>query len=391
MTAYPKATRKLRLGFVGGGNGGLVGEWHARGVHLSNRWDIVAGALSSDPVKAKESAKDWFIAPERSYADAVSMAKAEAARPDGIDAVAICTPNHLHHSAAKAFLAAGIDVICDKPLTNEINEAVELVDLQKKTGLVFGVTHPYAAHMMVRQAKAIIARGDIGEVRQVHVEYLQEWVASADGEFSKGALWRQDRAKVGRSSIVGDIGTHAFHLASFVTGLAISEVRADFHTCTPQRPVEDTAFLNLRYGNGAQGTMILTQVAPGNFCGLRLRVFGSTGGLMWDQEKQEYLHLSRFGKAEEVQVRAQPGVMLPEAARMTHLPAGHSEAISDAWGNLYTEFAIAIDARRHGRTLPAGLLDYPTVVDGARGVFFVHATADSHEAGGVWRPCWFTP
>jgi predicted dehydrogenase len=391
MSAYPKPSRKLRLGFVGGGNGGLVGEWHARGVRLSNRWDIVAGALSSDPRKATESARDWFIAPDRSYADAVTMAKAEAARADGIDAVAICTPNHLHHGAAKAFLANGIDVICDKPLTNEISESMELIDLQKTTGLVFGVTHPYAAHPMVRQAKAIIACGDIGEIRQVHVEYLQEWVASADGEFSKGALWRQERAKVGRSSIVGDIGTHAFHLAYFVTGLAITDVRADFHTCTPNRPVEDTAFLNLRYGNGANGTMILSQVAPGNFCGLRLRIFGSTGGLAWDQEKQEYLHISRFGKPEETQVRAAAGTMLPEAARMLHLPAGHAEAISDAWGNLYTEFAVAIDARRHGNALPKGLLDYPTVLDGARGVYFVHATADSHEAGGVWKKCWLAP
>jgi predicted dehydrogenase len=316
------------------------------------------------------------------------MAAREAQRPDGIDAVSVCTPNFNHHDIVRTFLNAGIDVICDKPLTVSVEDALDLVRLQRKTGLVVGVTYAFAFHAMVRQAKHMIAAGAIGRIRQVHVEYVQEWSALEKISLAKSA-WRQDNTKIGRASCVSDIGTHAFHLACYVTGEAITDLRAEFHVCGPDRKLEDTAFLNIRLGNGAPGTLMVTQVAPGNFCALRIRVFGEKGGIVWDQEKPEYLHVSCLNEPDQVIVRGKKGAMWPSVEKMSHLPSGHGEALSNAWANLYTEFAVAIEARREGRKLPEGLLEFPTALDGARGVKFVHAAADSHEAGGAWTRCWF--
>ena len=385
---YPKATRRLRLGFIGGGRGGQVGAWHAAGARLSNRWDIVAGALSSDPANARASGADWFLDPGRTYADYVDMARREAARADGIDAVAICTPNHTHHDIASVFLGAGIDVICDKPLTTTIEDAKALVALQRKSGLVVGVTYAFAFHAMVRQARHMVLSGQIGTIRQVHVEYMQEWSCLESQAPSMTIPWRQDTRKVGRASAVSDIGTHAFHLATYVTGQPIMELKASLHVCGPPRSLEDTAFMNIRLANGAPGTIVLTQAAPGNYCALRIRVFGDKGGIEWDQERPEYLRVSFLNQPDHVIVRGKQGAMLPSVERMSHLPSGHGEALSNAWANLYTEFAVAIAARRAGETLPDGLVEFPTALDGARGVKFVHAAVDSHESGGVWTPCW---
>jgi predicted dehydrogenase len=385
---YPKATRRLRLGFVGGGRGGQVGAWHAAGARLSNRWDIVAGALSSDPANAQASGADWFLEPGRTYADYADMARREGARADGIDAVAICTPNHTHHDIASAFLDAGIDVICDKPLTTTIEDAQALVALQGKTGLVVGVTYAFAFHAMVRQARHMVLSGQIGTLRQVHVEYMQEWSCLAPQAPPMTTPWRQDTRKVGRASAVSDIGTHAFHLATYVTGQPITELKASLHVCGPPRSLEDTAFMNIRLANGAPGTIVLTQAAPGNYCALRIRVFGDKGGIEWDQERPEYLKVSFLNQPDQMIVRGKQGAMLPSVERMSHLPSGHGEALSNAWANLYTEFAVAIAARRSGETLPDGLVEFPTALDGARGVKFIHAAVDSHESGGAWMPCW---
>ena len=386
---YPKVTRRLRLGFVGGGRGGQVGAWHAAGARLSNRWDIVAGSLSSDPANAQASGADWFLDPNRTYTDYADMARREAARADGIDAVAICTPNHTHYDIASAFLKAGIDVICDKPLTTTIEDAQALLALQGKTGLVVGVTYAFAFHAMVRQARHMVLSGQIGTVRQVHVEYMQEWSCLELPAPSKSAAWRQDTRKVGRASAVSDIGTHAFHLATYVTGQPITELKASLHVCGPQRALEDTAFMNIRLANGAPGTILVTQVAPGNYCALRIRVFGDKGGIEWDQERPEHLRVSFLNEPDQMIVRGKRGAMLPSVERMSHLPSGHGEALSNAWANLYTEFAVAIAARRGGDTLPDGLVEFPTALDGARGVKFIHAVVDSHDSGGAWTSCWF--
>ena len=383
----PPPERRLRLGFVGGGRGSLIGPIHANGARLSNRWDTVAGALSSDPAVAQASGRDWLFAPDRIYADYREMAAREAARPDGIDAVVIATPNHTHKPIAECFMRAGIDVICDKPLTTTLSDALDLVRLQRETGLVFGVTYPYASHAMVRQAREMVRNGDLGPIRQVHVEYVQEWAAGPSDPAFKGAGWRRDPQKVGRASATADIGTHAFHLVDFVTGLEMTHLRADFHVCGAPKAMEDTAFVNVRYEGGIPGLLWVTQTAPGNYCGLRFRIFGEKAGLEWDQELPEILKYRRLNEPEQIIVRGNGSGVVPAAERLIRMPRGHGEALTDAWANLYTELAIAVEWRRAGRELPEGLLAYPTAIDGAKGVRFVDAAADLHEAGGVWTDC----
>lgn len=382
----PASGRKLRLGFVGGGRGGLVGDWHAAGARLSNQWQIVAGALSSHPANAAVSAADWGIADDRSYASWARMAEAEAARPDGIEAVAICTPNWTHYDIATAFLRAGIDVILDKPMVLTVEQAQALVAVQRETGLVLAMTYPYIYHPMVRQARLMIAGGAIGKVRQAHVEYVQEWATGPDDPDHKGASWRRDTTKVGRASATGDIGTHAYHLLKYVTGQDIAELSAHFHVCGAAKALEDTAFVNFRLENGAPGLLWVTQAAPGNFCGLRIRVFGETGGLEWDQEFPEQLHHAPLDQPVQIYSRGHGGGILPEVEALITLPRGHGEALTDAWAGMYAEIGLAVAARRAGQPMPPNL-HVTGAVDGARGVRFIHACADSHDANGAWMPC----
>ena len=377
------ARRRLKLGFVGGGRGAFIGEVHAAGARLSNRWEVVAGALSADPEVARQSG-DWLLPPDRIYADYRDMVVRESNRADGIEAVAIVTPNHTHREIAEAFLAAGIDIICDKPITTSLEDARALVKRQRETGLVFGVTHAYAAYPMVHQAREMIAAGAIGDIRQIHVEYLQGFLMDPPDAARKGHHWRLDPKLVGRSSTTADIGTHAHHMASFVTGLRMVSLRAEFHICGAPKALEDTAFMHARYEGGVPGTLLVTQAAPGNYCGLRFRIYGSKGGLEWDQEVPEYLRFNPISQPGEVISRGKGGGMLPGASRFVHLPRGHPEALTDAWANLYAEFAVAISARRAGETVPAGMLSFADVTAGLRGVAFVEAAIASHEAGGTW-------
>lgn len=381
VPAYPPADRRLRLGIVGGGRG-LVGRWHAAGARLSDRWELVAGCLSADPDRAASTARDWLLPADRAYHDYAQMAREEAARPDGIEAVSICTPNETHRPIAEAFMAEGIDVICDKPMTVTAEDAEALLARQREAGVVFAVTYPYPYHAMARQMREMIAEGAIGEIRQCVVEYAQEWAMEKDA----ADRWRFDPARTGRSASVADIGTHAFQLLEHVTGQQATALRADFHVCGGPKPLEDTAFISLRLSGGAPVQMWVSQAAPGNWCGLRLRVFGQTGALEWDQERPETLRHARLAGPDEVLVRGQGAGMHPAAERISHLPRGHAEGVSDAWANLYAEIAIAVAARRAGTDLPEGLLSFPDVAEGARGVRFVHAAVDSHEGGGIWLP-----
>lgn len=383
----PAPSRLLKLGFVGGGEGALIGDVHANGARLSNRWQIVAGALSSDPERALRSGRQWMLAEDRIYPDFREMARIEASRPDGIDAVVIATPNHLHYPVACAFLDAGIHVISDKPLTTNLDDAVDLLKRQRESGLVFGVTYAYAGHSMVRQAKEMIRQGMLGEVRQVHVEYFQEWainLTDANGEIP----WRLDSKKVGGAFTVFDIGTHAMHLATFTTGLDVEQVRSSFHVTGKPKPLEDTAFMHLRYEGNIPGTLMVSQAAAGTQCGLRLRVFGSKAGLEWEQENPEFLKFTPIDSPTQVYGRGYGAGMLPAATRLVRMPRGHPEALTDAWANLYTEFAVAIDANISNIELPAGLLNYPTVLDGLKGVRFVKAAIESNHSGD-WVNCQF--
>lgn len=381
---YPPAKRRLRLGIVGGGGSGLVGQWHWTGVRLSNRWDLVAGALSSNPQKAQAYGREWFLPTDRIYSDYNTMAETEAARQDGIDAVAICTPNWTHYPIAMAFINAGINVICDKPLTLTNEEASALADASRKKGIYFAVTYPYVFHPMVRQMRAMVDTGAIGEVRQALVEYAQDWGTEPDDPENATVAWRRDPAKVGRTSATGDIGTHALHMIEYTTGQKATKIRADFHVCGADKAMEDTAFINLRFANGAPGSMWVTQAAPGNYCGLRIRIYGEKGGLQWDQEFPEHLKFTPLNQPEQTIVRGHGAGVVAAAERMITLPRGHGESLSDAWGNLYTEIAIGIEAHQAGITLPDGLIDVPSVATGVRGVEFVNAAADSDAAGGVW-------
>jgi predicted dehydrogenase len=378
---YPLSPRRLRLGMVGGGRGGLVGEWHATGIRLSNRWEIVAGALSSDPIKAKVSAADWLIAPDRAYASYTDMAAAESRRPDGIEAVTICTPNDSHAEIASVFLRTGIDVILDKPMTAELADAAALQKLATESGLFLGITYPYVFQPMVRQARHMIAAGAIGQVRQVIVEYAQDWATTID----PATIWRMDRSRVGRAAATGDIGTHAFHMLEYVTGLEVEKLRADLHNCGAPKPMDDTAFISVRMRNGAPGTIWLTQAAPGNACGLSIRAYGLKGGIEWRETDCERLYVNMLGQAEQVIVRGHGAGVLPAIERMVHLPRGHGEGISDAWGNMYTEMALAVEVRRGLRSLPENYLEVSTGRDGLRGMQFIAAAVDSHEAGGQWK------
>jgi predicted dehydrogenase len=382
---FPAPSRRLRLGFVGGGEGALIGEAHANGARLSNRWEIVAGALSSNPARALRSGREWMLPTDRVYTDFREMAAKEAQRPDGIDAVCIATPNHLHHPVAVAFLEQGIDVISDKPLTTTLSDALDLVRRQRETGLVFGVTYVYAAHVMVRQAREMIRAGMLGDIRQIHVEYFQEWALGLSGE-GPNKPWRLDPAKVGPAFTVFDIGTHAMHLAAFATGLEVEQVRAMFAVSGKPKPLEDTAFMHLRFAGGAPGTLMVSQAAGGTQCGLRLRVFGTEAGLEWDQENPEFLRFTPLDQPTQVIGRGYGAGMKEAALRFVRMPRGHPEALTDAWANLYIEMAVAIEARRNGVALPEGLLAYPTVLDGARGVKFVEAAVESNQTG-QWVDC----
>ena len=382
---FPTPSRRLRLGFVGGGQGALIGQVHANGARLSNRWDIVAGALSSNSERAKASGKAWLLADDRVYSDYREMARAEAGREDGIEAVSIVTPNHLHAPIAKAFMDVGIDVISDKPLTTTLEEALSLAKAQDDSGVVFGVTYAYSAHVMVRQAQAMVRCGDLGDIRQIHVEYFQDWAMDITDQ-GDDAPWRLNVAQNGPSFTVGDIGTHAEHLARFVSGLRIEAVRADFHVTGQPKALEDTAFMQLRFEGGVPGTLMVSQTMAGSQCGLRLRVCGTKASLEWHQEQPEFLHLRAIGAPEQIISRGHGAGMSPATERLLRMPRGHPEALTDAWANLYLEFAVAIQARREGRELPTDFLAYPTIADGVDGMRFVEAAIKSNLTD-AWVSC----
>lgn len=383
-TAFPAPTRKLRLGFVGGGAGAFIGEVHARGARLSNRWEIVAGALSSRPEVAQASGLAWGFAPDRIYHDFREMARAEGARPDGIDAVAITTPNHLHHPVARAFMAAGIDIISDKPLVNTVEEALDLAARQAESGLVFGVTYSFASHAMVRQARQMVREGALGQVRQIHVEYFQEMALLPAANAWSGTPWRSDPEKVGGAATTADIGSHAHHLGCFVSGLDMTRLRAEFHRLGADQPLEDTAFFQVRYAGDVPGTILISQAMAGAQCGLRIRISGEKATLEWAQEDPEYLDFRPFDAPAQRLSRGHGAGIGVDAARFVHMPRGHPEALSDAWGNLYTELAVAIDARRNAIAVPEGMLAYPDLRDGVAGVRFIQAAIASNAKNGGW-------
>lgn len=370
---------------VGGGRAAFIGAVHRMAARLDDRIVLTAGALSADPENARMSGEDLGLNPDRVYLDYREMAAREAARPDGIEAVVIVTPNHLHHPVAKAFLNAGIDVICDKPLAISLEEARDLVALTRAKNLIFAVTLNNTGYPMVRQAREMIKAGEIGDIRIVHAAYIQDWLTKPiDAEGHKQAEWRSDPARAGASACLADIGVHAHNLALFVTGLVLDEVSADLTTFVPGRRLDDNAHVLMRFVGGARGVLTASQVAVGNLNNLSLKVFGTKAGLEWAGETPEFLRFTPYGEPTRVLQRGGPG-NTSEAKRGSRMPAGHPEGYVEGFANLYRDAAELISARRAGRACdPVALAMTPDVLDGARGIAFVEAAVASSKKNGVW-------
>jgi len=374
----------IRYGMVGGGQGAFIGGVHRIAARLDGEFQLVAGALSSDPARAKASAAELGLDAARSYGSFQEMAKAEAKRGDGIEAVAIVTPNHMHFAPAKAFLEAGIHVICDKPLTSSLADARKLAAIVEKSGKVFVLTHNYTGYPMIRQAREMVRKGDLGDIRVVQAEYPQDWLTTRiEASGQKQAAWRTDPKQSGVGGSTGDIGTHAYNLARFVSGLELDSLAADLDSFVGGRLLDDNAHVLLRFKGGAKGMIWASQVAPGNENGLKLRVYGSKGGLEWTQADPNYLWYTPFGEPKRLLTRAGAGAS-PVAARVSRVPSGHPEGYLEGFANIYQEAARAIRAaRRRGGKPPKDVI-FPTVQDGVEGVAFVEACVKSSKKNGAW-------
>ena len=379
-----KRAAKIRLGMVGGGRDAFIGGVHRMAARLDDHYELLAAAFSSTAEKSAASAADLGVASDRSYANFVDMAAQEAARDDGIEAVSIVTPNHLHCAVAQAFLAQGIHVICDKPLTSTLSDAQALVSAVENSDALFMLTHNYTGYPMIRQARDMIASGKLGDIRVVQVEYPQDWLSTKiEDSGQKQAGWRTDPQRSGMGGCIGDIGTHAFNLASFVTGLELESLCADIQTFVDGRQLDDNAHVMLRFKGGARGMLWSSQVAPGNENALKLRVYGSLGGMEWQQEDPNYLWYTQLGEPKQLITRGGSGAN--EAANaVTRIPGGHPEGYLEGFANLYADAAHAIINARDGKSPPADSL-FPTVQDGLVGVAFVTAVVTSSAEGGVWK------
>jgi predicted dehydrogenase len=374
---------RIRLGMVGGGAGAFIGAVHRIAARLDDQFDLVAGALSSTPEKALTSGRELGLDPSRTYGSYKDMAICEARLKDGIEAVSIVAPNHVHYEAAKEFLRRGIHVICDKPLTSNLADAKKLKRVAAKSGSLFILTHNYTGYPMVRQAREMTANGDLGTLRVVQVEYPQDWLTEAvEQTGAKGAVWRTDPAQSGAGGSTGDIGTHAYNLATFVTGLTLDSLAADLDSFVEGRRLDDNAHVLLRFEGGAKGMLWCSQVAPGNENGLRLRVFGSKGGIEWAQENPNYLCFTPFGEQKRLITRNGAGAGAA-ANRVSRIPSGHPEGYLEAFATIYTEAARAIHARKKGGSVDKAII-YPTVDDGVKGVAFVEACVASSKRNGAW-------
>lgn len=374
--------RRLRLGMVGGGPGAFIGAVHRIAARLDDRYELVAAALSSEREKSLAGAKELNI--PRAYGSFQEMAAAEAKLPDGIEVVSIVTPNHMHHAPAKAFLEAGIDVICDKPLTTTLDDALDLAKTVKRTHLVFGVTHNYTGHPLVRQAREMVAAGELGAIRLMQVEYVQDWLSTPlEKTGQKQAEWRTDPARSGPGGSLGDIGTHAYNLACFVTGLTCEKIAADVSTFVPGRRLDDNVHMLLRFAGGAKGSLWASQVAPGNENNLRLRIYGEKAGLEWHQENPNELSFTPLGQPKQIIRRGSAGTGRA-AAHATRIPSGHPEGYLEAFAQLYNDLAEQIISRREKRPPDPASLLVPTVEDGVEGVRFIKTALESSQNGSAW-------
>jgi predicted dehydrogenase len=369
---------------VGGGQGSFIGDVHRRSADFDGNAVLVAGCFSRSYENSKQTGEALSLEPQRIYRDYREMAEKEAQREDCIEFVSIVTPNASHYQIARAFLDKGIHVVCDKPMTTELKDAEELVRLTERRGLLFAVTYVYSGYPMMKQARQIVKRGDIGEIRVVVAEYPQDWLATeVEKKGNKQAAWRTDPAESGASNCIGDIGSHIEHSVSYISGLKIKELCASMDIFGKGRKLDDNASILLRYTTGATGVYWCSQVAIGNDNGLRVRIFGTKGSLEFAQEQPNYLKLALLGKPVQTLSRG-CDYLYPEAAKISRIPSGHPEGYYEAFANLYTAFAGAAVKKKAGQPLGEKDLDFPGVAEGALGVRFITRCVESSRNNSSW-------
>lgn len=380
------AERRIRMGMVGGGQGAFIGGVHRIAARMDNRIELVAGCFSRDPENSRQTGAELHLDPDRVYASFKEMAEKEAARAPGdrIDFVSIVTPNSSHAPIARTFLEAGFHVVCDKPMTFSVDEAEELAGLVEKTGLVFVLTHNYTGNAVIREARERFMKGEMGQIRKVLVEYLQDFLMYPhEKEGMKQAVWRVDPAQSGAGGALGDVGTHSANILEYVTGEKITELCADTSTFLPDRQLDEDANILIRLAGGGKGVITVSQIATGEENALRLRAFAEKGAVLWDQENPNYMGFNQYGEMRRTMTRAS-GYMSESSGAITRVPTGHPEGYLEAFANIYSDTADLIQAHLDGKPVPVDDYLVPTVYDGLRGMQFVAAAVDSARKGSVW-------
>ena len=376
--------RRMRIGMVGGGKDAFIGGVHRIALRLDGNYELVAGSFSSNFDNSKETGKDLGLAEDRVYETYQEMAEKESARSDGIHVVAIVTPNHLHVPIAKIFAEKGIHIICDKPLALSSEEAVELKNIVENNKIIFALTHNYTGYPMVRHARSLIQKNDLGSIRVVQAEYPQDWLTKkAEDSGLKQAEWRTDPKRSGDGGCIGDIGTHAFNLIRFITGLEVDELSADIHTFVKGRLLDDNAQIMLRFKGGAKGAIWSSQVAVGNENNLKIRVFGENGGLEWRQEDPNYLYYTKFGHPTQKITRGS-GSASEEANDVTRIPPGHPEGYLEGFANIYSDVYKRLFAQTNNQNYDQSNDCYPTIYDGVEGMRFIETVLESNNNNSKW-------
>jgi len=379
--------RKLRMGLIGGGHGSFIGRVHATAAVLDNRAALVAGALSSDPTRAKASATDYDIPADRAYTSYAEMAVAEKKRADPVDFVSVATPNHTHFEIAKTFAEAGYNVICDKPLTFDLAQAEELLKVVERTGVVFAVTHNYTGYPLVRQAREMILNGELGDINATRACYIQGWLRTRLEESDqKQAKWRTDPKMSGAAGCFGDIGTHAYNLGRFMTGLLPQQLSCHLKVFEPGRALDDYGTALIRYENGAFGTITASQISHGRENDLSIEIDGTKAALQWSQEEPNKLIVRKNGEPHRVYTRNGGPYLGAMAGASSRLPAGHPEAFFEAFANIYTATYDAIIQKAGGGAVEAVNTLYPNVYDGVEGMLFITRSVESSAKDGAWLP-----
>src|SRR5947209_9302689 len=380
--------RKLRMALVGGGQGAFIGRVHCTAAVLDNRAALVAGALASDPTKAKASAPDYDIKPERAYGSYQELIDKEKKLPEGerIDFVSVATPNHTHFEIAKAAAEAGFNVMCDKPMTFDLAQAEELAKVVKKSGVVFGVTHNYTGHPLVRQARDMVLAGELGEINAVRAFYIQGWLRRRlEKDNQKQASWRTDPKRSGAAGCFGDIGTHAYNLGRFITGLLPDQISCTLKTFEPGRALDDYGTAVIRYQNGALGTVTASQISHGRENDLWIEIDGTKGALEWHQEEPNKMLVRVNGQPHRLYTRDPNAPFLGDTARAScRLPSGHPEAFLEAFANIYTAAYADMVKRAGGQAVDDGKSLYPNMADGVDGMNFITQAVASSKEGGAW-------